>query len=148
MPDICPVCSKPYRNGQKSIQCSTCNGWVHHKNRLNCSGITDVEFELHNNDENKIFECDSCTAALTIKTFAHLPQFESPIFNEPLEPPVNIFTSAKANHKDFLDKCSKIDNFLNISNHVDEDVLPAVNSRFMMLTNLIHLNLIYPLVSN
>ena len=123
MPDICPVCSKPWRNGQKSIQCSTCDGWVHHNNRLNCSGITNTEFESHNNDETKIFECDNCITTLTIKTFAHLPQLDSPIFNELSESPVNIFTSAKNNHKDFIDKCSNTDNFLNITDHVDDDLL-------------------------
>ena len=123
MPYICPVCLKNHRSGQKSIQCSTCNGWVHHKNRLNCSGITDVEFDIHNTNVNKFFECDSCTAVSTIKTFSHLPQFESPIFDIPIEPPPNVFSSAKANHKDFLDKCSKIDNFLSISNHVEDDYL-------------------------
>ena len=130
MPHICPVCTKPNRNGQNSIQCSTCNGWVHHKNRLNCSGITNIEFEVHNNDESKFYECDSCTASLTLKTFAHLPEFESTTINEFSEPTVNIFSSAKANHKDFLNKCSKIENFLNITDHVDEDILPTINSKY------------------
>ena len=130
MPYICPVCTKPWRNGQKSIQCSTCNGWVHHKNRLNCSGITDTEFDIHNDDEDNFFECDSCVSAITIKTFAHLPQFESPIFNESIATPMNLFTSAKANHKDFLDKCSNIDIFLNITDHVDDELLSAVNSKY------------------
>ena len=130
MPNICPVCTKPHRNGQNLIQCSTCNEWVHHKNRLNCSGITDIEFELHNNNESMIYECDSCTALLSLKTFAHLPEFESATFNEPSEPTLDIFTSAKANHKDFLDKCSKIEIFLNISDHIDEDILPTINSKY------------------
>ena len=43
---------------------------------------------------------------------------------------MNIFTCAKKNHKDFISKCSRIENFLNISNHVDEDILPAVNSKY------------------
>ena len=77
-----------------------------------------------------MFECDNCIAFSTIKTFAHLPQFESPIFNEPSESPVNIFTSAKNNHKDFIDNCSKTDNFLNITDHVDDDLLSAINSKY------------------
>ena len=101
-----------------------------HNNRLNCTGITNTEFELHNDDETKIFECDNCIAGDTLKTFSHLPESESPIFNEPSESPVNIFTSAKNNHKDFIDRFSRTDNFLNITDHVDDDLLSAINSKY------------------
>ena len=43
---------------------------------------------------------------------------------------MNTFFSAKNNHKEFLSKCSRIENFLNISDHVDDDILSAVNSKY------------------
>ena len=144
MPFICSVCAKPCRKGQKSIQCSKCNEWVHHNNRLNCSNTTNYEFELHMNDDNIFFECDTCSAVLTVKTFAHLPQLDSPLYEEPLEVPVNIFTSTKVNHKEFLEKCSKMDNFFNINNQVDEDVLPATNSKYYDVDELNSLEIDLP----
>ena len=43
---------------------------------------------------------------------------------------MNIFSSAKNNHREFISKCSRIENFLNISDHVDDDTLSAVNSKY------------------
>ena len=106
MPDICPICTKTCRSNQKQIECSSCNCWIHHGNRLNCSGLTDTEFSLHSNDDNKFFECDNCIAGDTIKTFPHLPQFDLPTVDSTDQ--VNIFSSAKNNHKEFISKCSSI----------------------------------------
>ena len=143
MPDICPVCAKTCRTNQRQIECSSCNCWIHHGNRLNCSGLTETEFALHSNDDNKFFECDNCIAGDTLKTFSHLPQFDSsvnifssannnnlPSVTESIDSPVNIFSSAKNNHKEFISKCSRIENFLNISDHVDDDLLSAINSKY------------------
>ena len=61
MPINCTVCSKKYYSKyQKILQCTTCDGWVHHGNRLDCSGLTDIEFEHHVQDEHKPFECQKC----------------------------------------------------------------------------------------
>ena len=128
MPDICPICTKTCRSNQSQIECSSCHGWIHHGNRLNCSGLTDTEFSLHSNDDNQIFECDNCIAGDTIKTFSHLPQFDLPTVDSTAQ--VNIFSSAKNNHKEFISKCSRTENFLNISDHVDDDILSAVNSKY------------------
>ena len=38
----------------------TCNNWVHHNNRNNCSGLTNSEFQKHCNDTNILWECDKC----------------------------------------------------------------------------------------
>ena len=62
MPNVCPVCSKNIYSTQNCIQCDTCHGWVHHENRLRCSGLTDTEFEEHKNDPLKPFECDHCVS--------------------------------------------------------------------------------------
>ena len=60
MPLNCTVCSKNCHSYQHRIRCTSCEGWVHHGNRHNCSGMTDTEFETHINDELKPFECDRC----------------------------------------------------------------------------------------
>ena len=128
MPEICPIFSKTCCSKQNQIECSTCHCWIHHGNRLNCSGLTDCEFSLHLNDSSKFFECDNCISGDTLKTFSHLPQFDLPTFDS--NNPVNIFTSAKVNHKEFISNCSRIEDFLNISDHVVDDVLSVVNSKY------------------
>ena len=60
MPIICPVCSKQRYSYQAVIQCKSCQGWVHHGNRLNCSGLSDNEFIEHTSDEDKPYDCDHC----------------------------------------------------------------------------------------
>ena len=67
MPLICPVCSKQKYSYQDVIECTRCNGWVHHGNRLECSGLTDVEYLEHVNDEYKPFQCDHCTNEIIAK---------------------------------------------------------------------------------
>ena len=62
MPQFCSVCSKKWYNGQNCIECNTCKSWIHHGNRLECSGLTDQEFAEHQIDEFKPFECDHCVS--------------------------------------------------------------------------------------
>ena len=53
MPHICPICTKACLNTQNSIHCASCDKWIHHNNRNNCSGLTDPEFESHCKDASK-----------------------------------------------------------------------------------------------
>ena len=54
MPSICPVCSKNCYSSQNVVECTSCKNWIHHGNRLRCSGLTDVEFQDHTLDEFKV----------------------------------------------------------------------------------------------
>ena len=128
MPDICPNCSKTCSSKQKQIECSVCNLWVHHGNRLNCSGLTDFEFAHHLKDSSTFYKCDVCISGDTLKTFSYLPQFDLPSYNSDYL--VDIFTSAKINNKEFITNCSKIEDFLEVSDHVDDDILPSINSKY------------------
>ena len=47
----CPLCNKNWKEGQESIQCCTCNQWVHHNNRKKCSLLTNKDFTSHKNNE-------------------------------------------------------------------------------------------------
>ena len=81
----CPVCKLYWKDGQDSIQCSTCLGWVHHNNRRNCSGLTDDEFLLHfSENEGLRWECDKCFNKSTTFTlpFNHLDEDEWLNFHE------------------------------------------------------------------
>ena len=70
---ICPVCTDKWKSNQKSIQCTSCLGWVHHNNNRNCSGLTNTEFITHCNDGNKFWECDKCISkSLYTLPFANL----------------------------------------------------------------------------
>ena len=75
---ICPICLQNWKHGQKSIQCSSCLCWIHHNNRGNCSGLTNSEFLLHCNDNDKIWECDKCIAnSFFYLPFTHLDNSDS-----------------------------------------------------------------------
>ena len=92
MPNICPVCSKNNYPYQNCIQCDTCQGWVHHDNRLKCSGLTNNEFKEHVDNEYKAFVCDHCVSVKIAKEnnsiFVRLPfpvECEGNIFGKPIE---------------------------------------------------------------
>ena len=92
MPPTCPVCTKCiYNSYQNSVQCTCCNGWVHHDNRLKCSGLTETEFYNHQKDPDKPFECDHCVSVRIAKEnnsyFTRLPfpvECDSFIFDGPV----------------------------------------------------------------
>ena len=60
---ICPICSDKWKSGQQSIQCLSCKNWIHHNNKNNCSGLTNIEFDIHCNNKTKPWECDACISA-------------------------------------------------------------------------------------
>ena len=139
MPYACPVCFKSYYpDSQNCIQCDTCQGWVHHKNRLRCSGLTDFEFEEHQNDEFKPFECDHCVSSKIAKennlVFVNLPypvECEDNIFGKPVEksrPDVSSLTPEQL--KKFVKQCEVIQSQLDQAREDSELVSTLVNSKY------------------
>ena len=133
---LCPICNHKWKTGQKSIQCTSCLGWVHHNNRNNCSGLTNTEFETHCSDNSKLWECDKCSIkSLSFLPFTHLDDSNWLNFNEiktnqnNLSDDVNMFTSDTS--KEFISQCDLIQNSINFDNDDDDDYLPTpVNSKF------------------
>ena len=140
MPYICPVCSKSYYpQSQNCIQCGTCQGWVHHENRLRCSGLTDAEFEEHQNDEYKPYECDHCVSVKIAKennsVFVTLPfpvECEGNIFGKPEEnnrPDVSSLTPEQL--KKFVKQCDDIKSQLDETLDDNEQLVSTlVNSNY------------------
>ena len=94
MPHVCPVCSKNCHSSQNWLECTFCLKWVHHGNRLQCSGLTDTEFAEHKADELKPFECDHCiserNAKINNEIFIRMPfpvECEGNIFGKPAAKP-------------------------------------------------------------
>ena len=145
MPPTCPVCTKRlYNNYQNSVQCTSCNGWVHHDNRLKCSGLTDIEFEDHQKDPNKPYECDHCISQKIAKEnnsyFIRLPfpvECEGNIFGKPetkSTPDISSMTSAQL--KKFIRECESIDKQFSSDNDDDNALLTStVNSRYYNVNN-------------
>ena len=140
MPYICPVCSKSYYpQSQNCIQCGTCQGWVHHENRLRCSGLTDAEFEEHQNDEYKPYECDHCVSVKIAKennsVFVTLPfpvECEDNIFGKPEEknrPDVSSLTPEQL--RKFVKQCDDIKSQLDETLDDNEQLVSTlVNSNY------------------
>ena len=140
MPYICPVCSKNvYSQAQNSILCDSCQGWVHHDNRLKCSGLTDAEFEAHNNDEYKPYECDHCVA----KKIAHENNSIFVTLPFPVECEGNLFGKPEEKHKPdissltpeqlrkFIKQCDTIQDQLESTSEESESVIStSVNSKY------------------
>ena len=130
MPPKCPVCIKNFYSYQKRIQCDSCFGWVHHGNRLKCSGLTDIEFQQHVNDIYKPFVCDHCVSERISKSnnsvFQFLPfpvECEDNIFGKPTEtkrkPDVSSMTTSELNK--FVKQCKNIKNQFNPSVNDEEE---------------------------
>ena len=129
MPDICPICTRIRRPGQHSILCKSCEGWVHHNNRNKCSGLTNVEFDLHSNDQDKPWICDICIAKNNYKIFSFLPFIDDDVDNKVIPHASNILTSALVNHKDFISKCN-LGNNPTFEYDDTDNVLFTVNSKY------------------
>ena len=116
MPPTCPICTKSVHNSyQNSVQCAFCNGWVHHDNRLKC--LTETEFENHQNDPDKPFECDHCVSMKIAKEnnsyFIRLGfpvECEDNIFGKPEAKRAPDITSMSSSQlKKFIQECKSID---------------------------------------
>ena len=118
MPSICPVCSKTCYSSQNVVECSKCKKWVHHGNRLKCSGLTDTEFHEHILDEFKPFECDYCISLRIAQEnnsiFIKLPfpvECEGNIFGKPVSAPKPDVSSMSSEQlKKFVKQCNDIKN--------------------------------------
>ena len=145
MPSICPVCSKTCYSSQNVIECTKCNNWVHHGNRLKCSGLTDGEFHEHKLDEFKPFECNHCVS-LRISSennsvFIKLPfpvECDENIFGKPPTlPKPDISSMPPEQLKKFVKHCEEITNYVTKSNESDNDPLTTtVNSQYYDLKKM------------
>ena len=146
MPLSCTVCSKNCHSYQGRIQCTSCEGWVHHGNRLNCSGMTDTEFEHHITDELRPFECDHCVNCRISRTnssvFHCLPfvqECEGNIFNVPdRNQRVDVSSMTPEQLSNFVRQCESIQNVINSNTDDDSDQLfsTQVNSKYYDIKQL------------
>ena len=144
MPHTCPVCSKDCHSSQNWLECTSCRKWVHHGNRLQCSGLTDTEFDEHKIDELKSFECDHCISEKMAKAnndiFIRLPfpvECEGNIFGKPPQKPQADITSMNADQlKKFVRQCSAIENQLNDQGDENDETSSLVNSQYYDIKNL------------
>ena len=139
MPSICPVCSKCCYSSQNVIECSVCKKWIHHGNRLKCSGLTDVEFQEHCTDEFKPFECDYCVSMrISLENnsiFVKLPfpvECEENIFGKPLSSPKpDVSSMSPEQLKKFVKHCDDIKTIATKSNEDENDQLSlTINSQY------------------
>ena len=139
MPTSCPVCSKVCYSSQNVVECSSCKKWIHHGNRLKCSGLTDFEFQEHCLDIYKPFECDYCISLRISREnnsiFIKLPfpvECEGNIFGKPTPVPKPDVTSLSSDQlKKFVKQCDDIKNFVTKSNELENDQLSTtINSQY------------------
>ncbi len=145
---FCPVCTANLKNGQKSIQCTSCLGWVHHNNKKNgnCSGLTNIEFEIHCIENDKFWECDKCnTKSLVTLPFANLDDSNWLMFNniksipnKLLSDDINIINSD--NLSEFISQCVTINNITLDNDGNDDFFSTQVNSKYYDIDQLNSLN--------
>ena len=128
---ICPICNQICDNILNSIRCESCKCRVHHSNKKNCSGLTNREFKLHQQDVTKFWECDKChSMSKSSLPFSHLDDDNWLILNElkrkQTSEDVNILS---AKDIDFVTQCDLIQNYLNSEND-DDILLNHVNSEY------------------
>ena len=145
MPPTCPVCTKSvYNSYQNSVQCTFCNGWVHHDNRLKCSGLTETEFENHQKDPDKPFECDHCISVKIANEnnsyFTRLPfpvECEDNIFGKPEAKRAPDITSMSSSQlKKFIRECESIEKQLSSDDDDNNELFTStVNSKYYNVSN-------------
>ena len=139
MPSICPVCTKLCFSSQNFVECTKCKNWVHHGNRLKCSGMTDSEFDAHKLDEFKPFECDNCVSLRVSSEnnsiFVKLPfpiECEDNIFGKPqITSKPDVLSLSPNQLKKFVKQCEEISNYVTKSNESENDQITSlVNSKY------------------
>ena len=138
MPHVCPVCSKNCHSSQNWLECTFCLKWVHHGNRLQCSGLTDTEFAEHKADELKPFECDHCiserNAKINNEIFIRLPfpiECEGNIFGRPAaKPKPDVSSMTPDQLKKFVSQCNLIESQLKNEDEDEEIFSSLVNSQY------------------
>ena len=144
MPSTCPVCTKiVYNSYQSSVQCTFCHGWVHHGNLLKCSSLTEAEFDDHQNNPEKPFECDNCISIKIAEEnnsrFIKLPfpiECEGNIFGKPepkSKPDVSSMTPAQL--KKFIKECESIDKQVSSDSENSDVLTGTVNSKYYNIKN-------------
>ena len=126
---FCPNCDKKWYHGQTSIQCTSCEGWVHH-NRLNCSGLTDTEFDCHMNTSSEPFSCDKCLAESNAKAFVWLPFVDFDDVNH-VPKKSDIKSMNPGELKDFIAQCDSIQNIVDFDDDDFDEMSTQVNSKLM-----------------
>ena len=132
MTDVCPICKQICDDNVNSVQCASCKGWVHHKNKKNCSGLTNREFNKHNDDVDKFWQCDNChTNSRFALPFCHLEEDDWLNFNnlkrKQTSDDVNILSAKSV---DFASLCDSVHNLVNNESDEDDILLNHVNSRY------------------
>ena len=127
----------------QSILCKSCEGRVHHNNRNNCSGLTNVEFDLHSKDQDKPWICDICIANNNSKIFSFLPFIGDVVDDKFTSTASNILTSAMINHKDFISKSNSV-NISTLDYDATDNDLSTVNSKYYDLKQLNSLEIDLP----
>ena len=139
MPSICPVFSKNCYPSQNIVECTLCRKWVHHGNRLKCSGLTDFEFQEHTLDEFKPFECDHCigvrVASENNSICVQLPfpvECDENIFGKPPPTPKpDVLSMSPEQLKKFVKQCDEIKDYVTKSNDSENDQLTnCINSQY------------------
>ena len=98
--------------------CSLCGRWVHHNNRLNCSALSDSEYNCHVNDKDRYYECDTCLCKRKSKTFSHLPfsvESEGNLFNSGTKKIPDVRSMTQDELDKFTAQCASI------QKHVESD---------------------------
>jgi hypothetical protein len=140
MPYICSVCTKNYYSYQSCLQCDRRKSWIHHGNKLSCSGLSDAEFVEHQVDEYKPFECDNCimehNAKVNNSVFGTLPfpvESDDNPFGKPPEPKrkSDISSMTPSQLKKFIEQCELIESQLSDNTIESDELIPSlVNSNY------------------
>ena len=124
------------------ILCLSCKCWIHHVGRKNCSGLTNSEFKLHNDNVSKFWECDKCLSKSKFSLpFSHLDEENWLLFNNleksKTSEDVNIIS---ADDRKFAEQCEYIQNlvdYINDDDDVDDDgLLNHINSKYYYVKHL------------
>ena len=137
MPNICQICQQILKEGQDSIQCTSCLCGIHHDNLNNCSGLTDTEVSNHHNKPFKQYQCDKCktktysyanTSTLFSLPFSTLDENDWLKFNDIKSGPKNLpnHDLISFNVKDFVSQCASIQNLINLDEDA-YDLSPQIN---------------------
>ena len=140
MTSICPICIQKCEQDQQLIYCSSCLCNVHHDNSINCSGLTDSEFQFYTTDNNKLFKCNKCISyTSTFFPISHIADCDwleninsKPIQNNLLGTINHLLPNIE---QDFLVQCDSIESRINLQDNdssEEEISLPLpVNSKYL-----------------
>ena len=131
---LCPICGELWRKSQNSIQCDSCEKWIHAPHIKNCSNLSYDKFLAFTDTNNKsAWYCPICI-------FSQLPDQNLDLSVDQVITSDNIKLLPDENFKKFINSCQNIILHDEDEDENEDNIFTHINSMYYGLHDINNLN--------